>query len=117
MKNFSLTHLPIALTLTIVAICVFFLLSFSGCNTQRQATKFIQDKCADSSIQKQAEGSYKISIHCTELYNTAKVKEYLPVGKIEYNVSEGELSIVGVSRDSIPQILDILRAIQKGIRK
>lgn len=100
-----------------ILLLLSILVMVSACNTSQKAANFIQEKCPDSSIQKQPDGSYKISIHCTDLYATAKVKEYLPVGKIEYNVSEAELSIVGVSRDSIPNVLDILKAIQRGVKK
>lgn len=95
----------------------FAIVLISGCNTTKKATDFLKSKCADSSVIKQADGSYKISVKCVNLYETAKVKEYLPVGKVEYNISEAELSIVGISRDSVPDVVNILKSIANGIRK
>lgn len=89
----------------------------SACNATQKATDFLKSKCADSSITKQEDGSYKVSVHCVNLYATDKVKEYLPIGKVEYNISEAELSVVGVSKDSIPDVVNILKAIAKGIKK
>ena len=92
-------------------------IALSACNATKKATDFLKTKCADSSIVKQEDGSYKVSVHCVDLYATEKVKEYLPVGKVEYNISEAELSIVGVSKDSVPDVMNILKEIAKGIKK
>lgn len=95
------------------SICV----SMASCNAYKNAVKYLNEKCHDSTITKQADGSYRVAIHCTDLYATAKVKEYLPTGKVEYNVSEAELIIIGVSKDSIPDVVNILKSIANGIKK
>ncbi len=100
-----------------ILLALVVLVGVAGCNSYKNALKYLESKCPDSSIVRQADGSYKISVHCTALYNTDKVKQYLPVGKVTYDVSEAELTIVGVSKDSIPQITAILQEIAKGIRK
>lgn len=92
-------------------------IALSSCNAYKSALKYLNEKCHDSTITKQLDGSYKVSIHCTDLYATAKVKEYLPVGKVTYNVSEAELSITGISRDSVPDVVNILKGIANGIKK
>lgn len=89
----------------------------TGCNVSQKAADFLKTKCADSSIVKQADGSYKVSVHCVSLYATDKVKEYLPVGKVLYNISDAELTIVGVSKDSVPDVLNILKSIANGVKK
>jgi hypothetical protein len=99
--------------ITILTIAV----ALSACNATKKATDFLKSKCADSSITKQEDGSYKVSVHCTDLYATDKVKQYLPVGKVEYNISEAELSITGISKDSVPDVMNILKQIAKGVKK
>ena len=101
--------------ITLLTIAILFF--GTGCNAYKNAVKYLNEKCHDSTITKQEDGSYKVSIHCTDLYATAKVKEYLPTGKVEYNVSEAELTIVGVSRDSVPDVVNILKEIAKGLKK
>lgn len=100
---------------------ILFFLSLTAalgsCKSYQNALKYLKEKCHDSTITKQFDGSYKVSIHCTDLYATAKVKEYLPVGKVSYDVSEAELSITGISRDSVPDVVNILKSIANGIKR
>jgi len=100
-----------------IILFLFIAVALSGCNATKKATDFLKTKCANSSVVKQEDGSYKVSVECVNLYPTENVKQYLPVGKVTYNISEAELSIYGVSKDSIPDVINILKAIANGIKK
>lgn len=92
-------------------------LLLAGCNASKKAADFFNTKCPGSSFVKQADGSYKVSVKCVDLYDTEAVKKYISEGKIQYDVVNAELYITGVSNDSIPDVLNILKAVVKGIKK
>jgi uncharacterized lipoprotein YajG len=93
------------------------LLTVASCNTSKNFAAFVKDKCADSSITKNENGTYTLSVSCVDLYKTEEVKKYLQEGKVCYDVANAELHVTGVSKDSIPDIFKLLKLISKGAKK
>ena len=91
--------------------------TISSCSTQKKAEVFLKSKCPDSGIVRQSDGTFRLSISCTNLYKTEEIKKYLSEGKISYDAVNAELYISGVSNDSIPNVLAILKSIAKGVKK
>jgi len=96
---------------------VMSLLLIGACNATKQATKFVQTHCPDSSIKANEDGTFTVSISCENLYNTEQLQKYILSGKITYDVANAELLVTGVSKQSVPDIMAILKAIIQGVKK
>jgi len=101
-----------------IAILSAFILSFMpSCNATKQATSFVQKHCPDSRITANDNGTFTVSISCENLYNTDQLQKYIVSGRITYDVANAELHVTGVSKQSVPDIIGILKAIMAGVKK
>lgn len=100
-------------------LCAILLitLSISSCKFSQQAQKLYTEKCPNTYAKKNTDGTYTFYLKCTDLYATAKVREYLKEGNITFDVVNGEITGRVTSSDSIPNIYAILKGIGKGIKK
>jgi len=102
----------------IIFILSAFILSFMpSCNATKKATAFVQKHCPDSSIKANDDGTFTVSISCENLYNTEQLQKYIVSGRITYDVANAELLVTGVSKQSVPDIMAILKAIVSGVKK
>ena len=104
-------------TIIIAILSLFIIASLPSCNATKKATAFVKEHCPDSSIKANDNGTYTVSISCENLYNTAELQKYIVSGKITYEVANAELLVTGVSKQSVPDILNILKAIISGVKK
>jgi len=104
-------------TLFIFILSAFILSFMPSCNATKKATAFVQKHCPDSSIKANDDGTFTVSISCENLYNTEQLQKYIVSGKIVYDVANAELHVTGVSKQSVPDILAILKAIVSGVKK
>lgn len=102
----------------IIAVLSAFILSFMpSCNATKKATDFVQKHCPDSRITANDNGTFTVSISCENLYNTEQLQKYIVSGRITYDVANAELLVTGVSKQSVPDIMAILKAIIAGVKK
>jgi hypothetical protein len=102
----------------IIAVLSAFILSFMpSCNATKKATDFVQKHCPDSKITANEDGTFTVSISCETLYNTEQLQKYIVSGRITYDVANAELLVTGVSKQSVPDIMAILKAIISGVKK
>lgn len=100
------------------AILIFaVLLTISSCKFSQQAQTFYNDKCPDSYAKKNTDGTFTFFIKCSNIYETAKIREYLKEGNISYDIVNGEVTGKITSSDSIPNLYAILKGVSKGIKK
>jgi len=104
-------------TLFIAILSLFIIASLPSCNATKKATAFVKEHCPDSSIKANQDGTYTVSISCENLYNTEQLQKYIVSGRITYDVANAELHVTGVSKQSVPDILAILKAIVSGVKK
>ena len=104
-------------TIIIAAISAFILSFMPSCNATKKATDFVQKHCPDSRITANDNGTFTVSISCENLYNTEQLQKYIVSGRITYDVANAELLVTGVSKQSVPDIMAILKAIMQGVKK
>jgi hypothetical protein len=103
--------------LLIAVLSLFIITSLPSCNATKKATDFVHKHCPDSSIKANDDGTFTVSISCENLYNTEQLQKYIVSGKITYDVANAELHVTGVSKQSVPDIMAILKAIVSGVKK
>lgn len=96
---------------------LFALVLISSCNLTKKATDFYNAKCGGSYIKQRPDGRYDVNIKCSNLYNAAGVQKYISSGSINFDIANSTLSITGVSKDSLPNVIGIAEEIVKGLKK
>ena len=89
----------------------------ASCNTSSKVTAYFKENCPESSVKKQPNGTYKVYLKCTGLYDTAEISKYLNEGRIAFDFRKAEITGTVNSSDSIPDLQKILSSISKGIKK
>lgn len=92
------------------------LLTVSSCKVNQQVTDFYKTHCPESKVVKLLDGKYRVILKCSGLYNTVEIKKYVSEGKITFDFTNAELSGVVVSADSVPNMVNILKGIAKGVK-
>jgi hypothetical protein len=92
-------------------------LATTSCNVSQKVQTYFHEKCPDSKIQKQSNGTYLVKLQCKDLYDATELKKYLSEGTITYDVVNAELVGTVTSKDSIPNMYGVLVSIYKGVKK
>lgn len=100
-----------------VALMAALTIAISSCNASQKAVALFKEKCPESKVTKLANGSYQVTVKCTELYSTAEMQKYIQKGVITYDFAGASISGVVQSRDSVPDLYGILVTIAKGAKR
>jgi uncharacterized lipoprotein YmbA len=91
--------------------------TLAACNTTQTVTNYFTTHCPESTVLKQPDGTFKVYLKCTELYDTTEIAKYLTEGRITYDFRQASFTGTVTSADSIPDMQKILTAIVKGVKK
>ena len=99
------------LLLAIIAVTI------ASCNTTSKVQSYFTEHCPNSKVTKLYDGSYRVTVECSNLYDTTEIKKYVDYGRVQYDFVGAKVSGTVISKDSIPDMYSILVKISKGIKR